>query len=135
MAGAFGFQKMPQRPAPDGQAVGMALIQQGQQPQQAPPQPMMAPQEPAYGDEQEAALRRDGAQRMGAPGQMHDVPTEGAHSANALNVAVGEALTRVGSGYETNADPYKPHAENARQLMHLGLSDVEAQLLIKTGGV
>lgn len=138
----FGFAKYPQQPTPSSQAVGQALMQQGQQPQ--PPAPMMAPADPLGVAEQRTAataieshaLRARGALQMTGPGQIASEPdvTDG-HSTNALNIAVGEALTRMGSGYQTNPNPFKNRTGNMRQLQQLGLSATEAHLLAESGGV
>ena len=140
MAGAFGFPKFPQRPTPASQDVGMALLQRGQQ-QHAPASmpPMMAGPDagaPAPSDP-DAAVRAAGAQKMGGPGQIDDnaADHDGTHSANAVNVAVGEALTRLGSGYSTNSNPFKDRARHIQNLQQLGLSAIEAELLSRTGGV
>lgn len=141
MAGGFGFSRYPQRPAPSAQEVGASLLQQGQMapagPAMAPASPMMAGPEAGGNPLAEAQrLRAEGAYRMGAPGQMPDSgEEEGMHSANAVSVAVGEALTRQGGGYTTNPNPFKDTTGHVRQLMQLGLSEIEAQLLVRTGGV
>ena len=140
MAGGFGFSKYPQRPAPSAQDVGASLLQQGQMatptdPGMAPAQPMMAE---SGGDAimADQRLRQEGAFRMGPSGQVPDSGTDdGMHSANAVSMAVGEALTRQGGGYTTNLNPFKDTAGHVRQLMQLGLSEIEAQLLVRTGGV
>lgn len=133
MANAFGFARYPQQKTPPAEAVGMALFQQGQQQGQQPAQAPMMMAPPVSPD---AALRADGAVRMTGGGQIDDgLPMEDGHSANALNVAVGEALTRSGNGYSTNPNPFKPRAESVQRLQQLGLSAVEAQLLLRTGGV
>jgi len=135
MAGGFGFSKYPQRPAPGAEDVGRSLMQQQAMPGavETPMAPTMPMADPLTADRQ---MRLDGAQRMGAPGQVPDMADDdGTHSANALSVAVGEALTRQGGGYTTNPNPFKDRAGHVRQLMQLGLSEVEAQLLVQTGGV
>lgn len=148
MPGAFGYPNYSTaRKTPSSEAVGMALMQRGQmQGGGAGMMPMdhepmaMAPDQMApalTGSVGGDSLREDGARRMTGAGQIDDAGHEddGVHSANALNVAVGEALTRMGSGYTTNANPFKDRAEHIRQLQQLGLSEVEAQLLARTGGV
>jgi hypothetical protein len=104
----------------------------------------MAPAETPYGPGQMApaapsdlALREAGAGKMTGPGQIDDNATDddGAHSANAVNVAIGEALTRMGGGYKTNPNPFKDRARHMQNLQQLGLSEIEAQLLARTGGV
>jgi len=149
MPGGFGFANYSsQRKTPSSEAVGAALLQRGQGAGQAAPADMpygpgqMAPAEQPFGPGQMAppsdfALREDGARRMGGAGQIDDNASEddGAHSANAVNVAIGEALTRMGGGYTTNPNPFKPRDRAIQNLRQLGLSDVEAQLLVKSGGV
>lgn len=138
MSNAFGFVRMPQQPTPPAEAVGMALLQRGQQ---QPAAPMMGrPDYPEPGDtpdaSPEAGLRAQGAHRMTGPGQMDDsLPLDDGHSINALNVAVGEALTRLGGGYSTSPNPFKPRDRAIQNLQQLGLSAVEAHLLVRTGGV
>lgn len=158
MAGAFGFVKQPQRGTPSAEQIGQALMQQGGMPMggmgpgQAAPAPMpsgpgqaapyqgnpggMGPMPSGPDVMGPAALRADGARRMTSPGQMPDMGgiEEEGHSANALNIAVGEALTRMGGGYMTNPNPYKPRERTAQNLQQLGLSAIEADLLIRTGG-
>lgn len=124
--------------APDGTPMG------GQAPLQAPGDPTalgvpsLTDQTTAsMGDPVAASLRLQGAQRMG-PQDQHgaaESPDPSGHSANALNISVGEALTRLGNGYSTNTNPYKDGAAHSRQLQQLGLSPVEAALLTRTGGV
>lgn len=139
MANAFGYVRMPQQPTPPAEAVGMALLQRGQQQQAAPT--MGRPDYPEPGDTPDASpdagLRAQGAHRMTGPGQMDDsLPLDDGHSINALNVAVGEALTRLGGGYQTNINnPFKDRTNHVRQLRQLGLSEVEAQLLVRSGGI
>ena len=148
MAGASGFPRYPQPTTPDSRAVGAALMQQGMGPgQMAPPTPatgpgQMAPAPPSGMPtdmppvDPYAQLRADGAQRMTAPGQLdHGEAEPGAHSANALSIAVGEAMTRLGGGYKTDPNPYRDTAGHVRQLQQLGLSAVEAELLVQSGGV
>lgn len=151
MAGGFGFARYPQRKTPASQDVGMALMQQGQAggaaPAEMPYGPgQMAPMEQSFGPGQMAPastasvggdpLREDGARRMSGAGQIDDNASEddGTHSANAVNVAIGEALTRQGGGYRTNPNPFKPRDRALRNLQQLGLSETEAMLLIQTGG-
>jgi len=85
----------------------------------------------------DAMMRSQGAQKMGGPGQIDDAHQmdDGTHSANAVNIAIGEALTRTGGGYSTSLNPYKDREKHIRQLQQLGLSAVEANLLAQTGGV
>jgi len=137
MAGGFGFARYPQRPTPGSQEVGMALMQRGQgQEQAAPAQP--APMGPPAdgGAAADQALRLDGAHRMGGSGQIDDNASDddGVHSANAVNVAIGEAMTRAGGGYTTSKNPFKPRDRTLVNLQQLGLSETEAMLLIQTGG-
>ncbi len=153
MAGGFGFQKYPQRGTPSSEAIGMALMQQGmaqsvQQDANAGIAPSAAPFGSMAGPSvtqpgvamplapEAAAQRLDGARRMGAPGQIDDsVPVEDGHSLNAINIAVGEALTRMGGGNAVATNPYKDRARSIRNLQQLGLSSTEAELLAETGGI
>lgn len=147
MPAGFGFENYAaQRPTPRAQDVGLALVGRRVGPGNPDAMGGMMGSGPMdgvglggpspSGDPMERALREDGARRMSAPGQMDDPPgDDGRHSLNAVNVAVGEALTRMGGGYTTNPNPFKPRDSNARQLMQLGLSEVEARLLVRTGGV
>lgn len=132
----FGFMRYPQRPAPAAEDVGAALMQQGAQQPAAAAAPMLAapPPDPLTTAQM---LRSQGAAKMGAAEQLDDAagPDTGRHSANALNVAVGEALTRMGGGYQTNPNPHKPRERSRQTLQQLGLSAEEAELLIRTGGV
>lgn len=139
MAGGFGFPSYPQRGTPRAQDVGAALEARAQAPTAGAPAsgpPMAAPAMAQEGDDM-APIRLQGAVKMGAPGQMNDDLDrgDGEHSANALNVAVGEALTRMGGGYATNPNPHKDRARNVRLLQQLGLSETEATLLAQTGGI
>lgn len=143
MAGGFGFTP-PQAPRPNGQQVGSALMARGQMGQMAPPtampgveMPMSSEQENAIMASSGRAMREAGAKKMGAAGQIDDAPIDdgAGHSPNALNIAVGEALTRMGGGYKTNPNPHKDRDRSMRQLMQLGLSETEAGLLVATGGV
>jgi len=135
MSSAFGFTRYPQQKTPPAEAVGMALLQRGQgQPASAAP-PMMMGSAPEMGPPPDALLRAQGAERMTGSGQMDDgMPMEDGHSLNAISVAVGEALTRMGGGYATSPNPFKPRERALQNLQQLGLSSVEAQLLIRTGG-
>ena len=146
MPGGFGFARYPQRPTPSSEAVGMALMQRGQMAQGQPMQPgpgaALETGSPDGGFQSPAAppdsaLREAGAGKMTGPGQIDDNATDddGAHSANAVNVAIGEALTRMGGGYKTNPNPFKDRARHMQNLQQLGLSAIEAQLLARTGGV
>lgn len=146
-----GYAKFPQRPSPNSQAVGAALLQQGQGgmaptagPTPAGPEPSYAPgQPPLYGGagaqdtvDSSAAMRAQGARQMGGPGQIDDNATDDGdgHSANAISVAVGEALTRLGGGNNISPNPFKPRERSLQTLRQLGLSEVEARLLVETGG-
>lgn len=132
MASAFGFSRYPQQKTPPAEAVGLALLQQ----QAQPDAPMMSMAPPAAPMDPDATLRAQGAERMTGAGQIDDgMPSPDGHSTNAVNVAVGEALTRMGGGYQTNANPFKPRDRAIQNLLQLGLSPVEAQLLVRTGGV
>lgn len=131
MASAFGFTRYPQQKTPPAQEVGLALMQQGQQPAPAP-----APMAPVEGGSPDAMLRAQGAARMTSAEQIDDgTPNADGHSINAINAAVGEALTRAGNGYATNPNPFKPRDRAIQTLQQLGLSAVEAQLLVRTGGI
>lgn len=148
MTGGFGFPNYAtQRKTPSSQAVGAALLQQGQQAPAGPTGPGLetgmggggfqspdaSPTASMGGDPQ----REEGARRMGAGGQLDDSADigDGTHSANAVNIAIGEALTRMGGGYATNPNPFKPRDRNMQLVRQLGLSEVEAQLLAQTGGL
>lgn len=136
MAGGFGYELPQSQPAAGRpEQVGRSLMLRGQMAREAPAPSMMAPVMPDPMTEGQM-LRQAGAQRTGGPGQI-DTPADedGAHSPNAINIAVGEALTRLGGGYKTNPNPLKPHGRNVAQLMQLGLSPTEAQLMVQTGGV
>lgn len=150
MSGGFGFQNYATaKKTPSSQAVGQALLQRGQGAgqmaptempvgpgQMAPPMaPAMQPGQMAAPDD--AALRMQGAEKMTGAGQMDDNASEddGAHSPNAVNVSVGEALTRMGGGYTTNPNPFKDREKAKRLVQQHGLSAIEADLLARTGGL
>lgn len=148
MPGGFGFQNYSsQRKTPSSQAVGQALLQRGQGAGEMAPAEMpmgpgqMAPTMPATGPGQMAppdqSMREEGARRMTGAGQVDDAvePDDGSHSPNAVNVAIGEALTRMGGGYTTNPNPHKDRERHMRLLQQHGLSATEAQLLVESGGV
>lgn len=132
MASGFGFTR-PAGPAPDPRQVGAALVQGGSQaPAAQPVFPSVGSADAAMGD-QSATMRHVGGIMMGGAGQTQITSAPDDQSA-AINTAVGEYLTRQGGGYVTNRDPSKPRAEAKRQLMHLGLSETEADLMILGGG-
>lgn len=152
MAGGFGFANYAgARKTPSSQAVGQALMQGGGQmaggaaPAEMPMGPgQMAPTEMLMGPGQMAppvppdqAMREDGARRMTGPGQVDDNAEEGdgTHSANAVNTAIGEALTRMGGGYRTNPNPHKDRARAMQLMQQHGLSETEARLLVESGGL
>lgn len=128
MAGGFGFIP-PQAPRPTGQQVGEALMSRPAA--SVPGVPVVDPL--AEGK----ALRQAGATKMGAAGQVDDHPMEDGmgHSPNAVNIAVGEALTRMGGGAAVSKSAHRDVVGHVRQLMQLGLSATEAELLVQTGGV
>lgn len=123
MANGYGFRPPQAQGTPHPQQVGAMLMQQRQQPmqQQAP---------------DDAALRRQGATLMGGPGQTDIAGSALAdgHSEGALRTAIGEALTRMGGGYQANPNPHKPRDRTMQTLQRLGLSSAEAELLMQTGG-
>jgi hypothetical protein len=138
MANGFGFVRPGQRPTPDSAQVGAALMQRGMaQPQMAPgmaaPPQSPADPEPSFMEAIERApdhrpdldLRRHGAFLMGGGGQSGEW---------SLPTAVGEALTRKGGGHTANPNVHKPRGRTLETLQQLGLSRIEAELLIETGG-
>lgn len=138
MASGFGFTKQPQTPAPRAAAVGLQLRQQqvgggaG-----APPGAggiPMTPAAPGEADvERQKMMLRAGGEKMGGAGQRVSV---GENEPGAeMAAAVGEALTRLGGGYRTNPNPFKPRDKAFQNLQQLGLSEFEAMLLMQTGGL
>ena len=128
---AFGFAAYPLKPSPATQAVGAALLQRRQQPYGPMDRP--APQ-PGVETATPATIRMEGAKRMGGPMQLDHAELPDGMNANAINVAIGEAMTRVGGGNQPNPNPFKPRQRSLQQLQALGLSPIEAQLMIQTGG-
>jgi hypothetical protein len=138
MANGFGFVRPGQRPTPDSAQVGAALMQRGMAQPQMEPGMTAAPQspadpEPSFMEAIERApdhrpdldLRRHGAFLMGGGGQSGEW---------SLPTAVGEALTRKGGGHTANPNVHKPRGRTLETLQQLGLSRIEAELLIETGG-
>ena len=133
MPGGFGYPNYAaQRKTPSSEAVGAALMQQQSAPAEQGPGLGAAPMAPPSDE----ALREDGARRMTGAGQIDDNASDddGIHSANAVNVAIGEALTRMGGGTTASKNPFKPRDRALLNLQQLGLSETEARLLIQTGG-
>ena len=134
MAGAFGFPSLPQTPSPDPREVGRMLAQ----PQQAP----MPINSSGLADE-ETQPEVGGGHFMGGPGQMGtgsappgqpDYPDEGV-DAN-MTAAVGEALTRIAGGVMRSPDMSTARAARRReQLLRLGMTPLEADLLARSGGI
>ena len=119
MPSAFGFSTPNQQPTPDPRAVGAQLMQprQPQQPQQFDIDPVDAVFPTRS---REAALRREGGKLAGGGGNDAD---------SHITQAVADALTRAGGGHRGNPNPHKNRDANVRQLMHLGISELEAELL------
>lgn len=128
MPNAFGFTRPGQQPTPDPRQVGQQLMQPQAPQQQTQPRPQQRPQPfdvdpvdaefPAHS--MDAAFRREGGKLMGGGGDDND---------GALSAAVGEALTRAGGGHKPNPNPHKNRDGNVRQIMQLGISQLEAELL------
>jgi hypothetical protein len=152
MASGFGFAAYPQQPAPDPRAVGQQL-RMSALPAGATGPMTRAPAADAGGvsgvrpGETDATmalrLRLLGGIRMGGPGQsgtgsappgQPDYPTDGDHST--VNAAVGEALTRIGGGLMRNADISPVRAARRQEdLVRLGVTPFEAELLARSGGI
>jgi hypothetical protein len=124
---AFGFTTYPSQPSQAPEAVGQALLQRRMV---TPYGPADQPQQPMS----PAAIRMAGAKRMGGPDQIDHGALPDGTNPNAISIAVGEALTRIGGGNQPNPNPFKPQARNLQQLQALGLSPIEAELLTRTGG-
>ena len=124
MPNAFGFSIPGQQPSPDPRAVGAQLAQPQQQ-QRSPPG--LAFDDPldfeAPARSREAALRREGGKLMGSGGPDAD---------GAFAAAVGEKLTRAGGGHRGNPNPHKDLDGHVRQIIQLGVSPFEAELLRET---
>ncbi len=123
MAGAFGFTQPNQQPTPDPRAVGQQLMQPRQQQSQAP----VAPVDVDPDEAEQAAisarhrmLRREGGKLLGGGGDDSNAE---------FNQAVGDALTRAGGGHRGNPNPHKQRDRHSAQLMQLGISPLETQLL------
>jgi hypothetical protein len=125
---AFGFTTYPNQPSQASQDVGAALLQRRMA---TPYGPGDQPQAPAVTP---ASLRLAGAKRMGGTDQIDHGALPDGTNPNAISIAVGEAMTRMGGGNQPNPNPFKPRAANLQQLQALGLSPIEAQLLGQTGG-
>ena len=123
MPSAFGFTRPNQQPTPDPRQVGQQLMQPRQS-QQARGLDVADPVEAEFPAHSRAeAFRRAGGKLMGSGGPDSD---------GALAAAVGEALTRAGGGHRANPNPHKDRDKNVRQLMRLGISPLEAELLRET---
>lgn len=154
----FGFQSYPQKPTPNRRQVGEALLMQqlGGAPEQGmePGAPMGAHSPAgqvampdagagagAVGDAPERSLREQGGRYMGATGQMgwgSGMPAPGAEqeaNPSAIAAAVGEALTRQGGGIMRDRNPYVDRERRRQDVLRLGLSEFEADLLSQTGGI
>lgn len=107
MPNAFGFEQYPQRPSPDPRRVGQQLMQP-----------------------QDVGMGSMGAGGMGQPG-MGMMEEE---NPAALNVAQDEAAVRT-DGQGPTQSGLGPTEATIRQLRQLGLSDMEIQMLIRSGGV
>jgi len=128
---AAGMTRYPQKPSPAPQAVGAALAQQGQMGQQPMGTALPQPSTPGfYPGDDIAPMRMEGARYMGG----REANDTGDENPAAINAAIGEALTRMGGGYRTNANPFKNRAGHMERLQQLGLSETEARLLGETGG-
>jgi len=130
---AFGYTQYPARPSPSAEAVGMALLGRRQQ-AMSPAAVSAGPMTPEGMASEPARVRMAGAMRTGGPRQMDHGALPDGTSPNAISIAVGEALTRVGGGNQTNPNPFKPRQQSFQQLQALGLSPTEARLLLGTGG-
>lgn len=144
----FGFQSYPQRPSPNRRQVGEALVMQQQSGgaglETAPgpmgfqsPTPSGDPG--AFGDPAEHELRAQGGRSMGGAGQTGwgsgggDSPDE--PNPSAIAAAVGEALTRMGGGIMRDPNPHVDRERRKRDVMQLGVSPFEADLLTQSGGL
>jgi len=146
-----GFQNYPQRPSPNRRQVGEALLMQqmgGAQPGMQPgletgAAPIGDPGtgEPSVGDPAEHGLRMQGGHYMGGAGQTgwgSGTPAPGAEedpNPSAIAAAVGEALTRQGGGLARDANPYIDRERRKRDVLRLGLSQFEVELLGNSGGL
>ncbi len=110
-----------------------------------PAQPRLEQVAMEHGDPGEATLRREGATRTGGAGQTGtgsappgepDYAVDEATPHSALNAAIGEALTRLGGGV-MRAPAMSPArtAARQRQLLALGITPFEVELLARSGGV
>lgn len=86
------------------------------------------------GDPTEDALRRRGGRFMGGAGQSGADSDDGPAS-SAINAAVGEALTRMGGGIARDQSPYVDRERRRRDVLRLGISEFEADLLLQSGGL
>jgi hypothetical protein len=121
MGNAYGFMPPPQMQA-QPQQVGAAML--GGPPSFGGATPGMpelrAPPDP------DSEMRREGARLM-TTAQTTD-------GDSALLSAIGEALTRGGSGFAGNPSPFKDRERARRDLQRLGLSEAEAELMQMLGG-
>jgi hypothetical protein len=147
MPSLFGYAKYPQRPSPDRRQVGEALLLQnmnggagadpGMAPSMATPAP--APDAAAVGDPAEHDLRMQGGRQMGGAGQGGWGSGDGDSAQNpnpsAIAAAVGEALTRQGGGIMRDRNPFLDRERRKRDVLRLGISELEAELLSQSGGL
>lgn len=132
MPGGFGFTSQPQQPPPDPRKVGMQLAQRGQG-GGMPAMPMPMPMAGEAGSDPDRLAREQGGAKMGGAGQR-DTSSEDEHP-SAFAAAVGEALTRMGNGLMVSRDPTVDRERRKRDVMRLGVSDYEAELLSLSGGI
>lgn len=150
MAGGFGYERQPQSPSPDPREVGRRLRQSGMG--QAPgagaaqPQPGLAPVA-TTSDEFDPSLdpqRQLGGTYTGGRGQMGTGSAAPAGmpgyqddevDANTVH-AVGDALSRMGNGLMRPQSPHPARVQRRRdQLLQLGVTPLEVQLLSQSGGI
>jgi len=124
----FGFQP-PAKPV-TSQDVGASLMQQNQ-----PPQPPQMGQSPGRGIAPEVGMRMAGANITGGPDQFSNEQGMEGMNPSAINAAVGEALTRQGNGHMPPTREFKDMGRFQHELRTLGMSDFEAQLMARMGGV
>jgi hypothetical protein len=146
MAGGFGYERQPQAPSPDPREVGQRLRQQGGM-QLNSRGPMAAGTPPEAAEEVDPSFdpqRQLGAVYMGGRGQMGtgsappgqpDYTDDDDVDAN-TTAAVGEALSRMGNGLMRPQNPHPARVKRRRdQLLQLGVTELEINLLSKSGGL
>lgn len=147
--GIFGFEDQPQSGSVSPRQVGAILQQRQQGYPESQSQADVGMKEPPTisrslvagegqlgpsMESQHARLRAIGAALAGGSGAVSDQPlTE--HSATATNVAIAEAMTRLGNGGNPNRANILKSPENMRRLKALGMSDVELELLSRSGAI